>query len=115
MIGVLLYTCIQSHFIALLLYPNDKKPTVCNQFQFTKESTYSTTTKRFTESTVYLEIFVIFEYKEGKEFFTNSEIYLFDSKPYKPNNWNHGYVYYMAKNERLKKLLLVTEVWQNLL
>ena len=29
---------------------------------------------------------VIFEYKEGKEFFTNSEIYLFDSKPYKPNN-----------------------------
>lgn len=54
---------------------------------------------------------VIFEYKEGKEFFTNSEIYLFDSKPYKPNNWNHGYAYYIAKNEKLKKLLLVTEVW----
>ena len=54
---------------------------------------------------------VIFEYKEGEEFFVNSEIYLFDSKPYKPNNWNHGYAYYMAKNEKLKKLLLVTEVW----
>lgn len=54
---------------------------------------------------------VIFEYKEGKEFYINSEIYLFDSKPYKPNNWNHGYAYYMAKNEKLKKLLLVTEVW----
>lgn len=54
---------------------------------------------------------VIFEYKEEKEFFDNSEIYLFDSKPYKISNWNHGYVYYMAKNENLKKLLLVTEVW----
>lgn len=54
---------------------------------------------------------VIFEYKEGEEFFINSEIYLFDSKPYKTNNWNHGYAYYMAKNEKLKKLLLVTEVW----
>ena len=29
---------------------------------------------------------VIFEYKEGEEFFINSEIYLFDSKPYKTNN-----------------------------
>lgn len=58
-----------------------------------------------------IDLPVIFEYEEGKEFFDDSKIYLFDSKPYKPNNWNHGYVYYMAKNERLKKLLLVTEVW----
>lgn len=58
-----------------------------------------------------IHIPVIFEYEEGKEFFADSEIYLFDSKPYKPNNWNHGYAYYMAKNEILKKLLLVTEVW----
>ncbi len=58
-----------------------------------------------------IDLPVIFEYEEGKEYFDNSKIYLFDSKPYKPNNWNHGYVYYMAKNERLKKLLLVTEVW----
>lgn len=53
----------------------------------------------------------IFKYKEGKDFFINSEIYLFDYNSYKPNNWNHGYVYYMAKNNNLKKLLLVTEVW----
>ena len=58
-----------------------------------------------------IHIPVIFEYKDGKDFLADSKIYLFDSKPYKPNNWNHGYVYYMAKNERLKKLLLVTEVW----
>ena len=54
---------------------------------------------------------IIFEYKEGKEFFADSKIYLFDSEPYKTNNWNHGYAYYMAKNEKLNKLLLVTEVW----
>lgn len=54
---------------------------------------------------------VIFNYDEEKEFFMGSEIYLLGSKPYKPDNWNHGYVYYMAKNEILKKLLLVTEVW----
>ncbi|MCF0125733.1 MAG: hypothetical protein HUJ68_08285 [Clostridia bacterium] len=58
-----------------------------------------------------IDLPVIFEYKEGKEFFDNSKIYLFDSNSYKPNNWNHGCVYYMAKNERLKKLLLVTDVW----
>lgn len=58
-----------------------------------------------------IHIPVIFEYKDGKEFFDDSKIFLFDSKPYKPNNWNHGYAYYMAKNEKLKKLLLVTEVW----
>ena len=58
-----------------------------------------------------IHIPVIFEYKDGKDFFVDSKIYLFDSKPYKPNNWNHGYVYYMAKNERLEKLLLITEVW----
>lgn len=58
-----------------------------------------------------IHIPVIFEYKDGKDFFADSKIYLFDSKPYKQNNWNHGYVYYMAKNERLKKLVLVTEVW----
>ena len=72
-------------------------------------------TKGITSNVLYdkygIHIPVIFEYKEGEEFFVNSEIYLFDSKPYKPNNWNHGYAYYMAKNEKLNKLLLVTEVW----
>lgn len=72
-------------------------------------------TKGITSNVLYdkygIHIPVIFEYKEGEEFFVNSEIYLFDSKPYKPNNWNHGYAYYIAKSEKLKKLLLVTEVW----
>ena len=58
-----------------------------------------------------IDLPVIFEYEEGKDYFDNSKIYLFDSKPYKTSNWNHGYAYYMAKNEKLKKLLLVTEVW----
>ncbi len=54
---------------------------------------------------------VIFDYEEENEFFDSSKIYLLGSKPYKINDWNHGYVYYMAKNEKLKKILLVTEVW----
>ena len=58
-----------------------------------------------------IETPAIFKYKEGKDFFINGEIYLFDYNSYKPNNWNHGYVYYMAKNNNQKKLLLVTEVW----
>ena len=53
----------------------------------------------------------IFEYKEIKKFFVGSKVYLFGSESYKPDDWNHGYVYYMAKNENFKKLLLVTEVW----
>ena len=58
-----------------------------------------------------IDIPVIFDYEEGNEFFDDSKIYLLGSKPYKTNDWNHGYVYYMAKNEILKKILLVTEVW----
>ena len=54
---------------------------------------------------------VIFDYEEDNEFFDGSKIYLLGSKPYKTNDWNHGYAYYMAKNEKLKKILLVTEVW----
>ena len=46
--------------------------------------------------------------KGKKDYNLNSE---FDYNSYKPNNWNHGYVYYMAKNNNQKKLLLVTEVW----
>lgn len=53
----------------------------------------------------------IFEDKEGEEFWKDSKIYLLGSESYKPDNWNHGYVYYMAKNENVEKLLLVTEVW----
>ena len=51
------------------------------------------------------------DYDKCAEYLVGSEIYLLDSKPYKTNNWNHGYVVYMAKNERLKQLLLVSEVW----
>jgi hypothetical protein len=53
----------------------------------------------------------LIDYEDKEEFFTDSKIYLLESKSYKPNNWNHGYVAYMAKNENMKKLLLVTEVW----
>lgn len=53
----------------------------------------------------------LFEYKTWEEFLNGCKIYLLESKSYKPNNWNHGYVAYMAKNEKLEKLLLVTEVW----
>ena len=53
----------------------------------------------------------IFKYQERENFFMGCNVYLLESKPYKPNDWNHGYVAYMAKNETLQQLLLVTEVW----
>lgn len=53
----------------------------------------------------------LIDYENKEEFFIGSKIYLLESKSYKPDDWNHGHVAYMAKNERLKKLLLVTEVW----
>ena len=45
------------------------------------------------------------------DFFDNCTIYLLESKPYKNGNWNHGYVAYIAKNEILEEMLLVTQVW----
>lgn len=51
------------------------------------------------------------EYEEGKDFFLGSQIYILGYESYKPNDWNHGYVYYIAKNDKEKKLLLVTEIW----
>lgn len=53
----------------------------------------------------------IIDYEDREEFFIGSKIYLLESKSYKSDDWNHGYVAYMAKNEKMKKLLLVTEVW----
>jgi hypothetical protein len=53
----------------------------------------------------------LIDYKDKEEFFLDSKIYLLESKSYKPDDWNHGYVAYMVKNEKMKKLLLVTEVW----
>lgn len=53
----------------------------------------------------------ILEYNECEEFFNECKIYLLESESYKPNDWNHGYVSYIAKNEKLEKLLLVTQVW----
>lgn len=53
----------------------------------------------------------ILKYDETEEFFRECKIYLLESEPYKPYNWNHGYVSYMAKNERLEEFLIVTQVW----
>lgn len=53
----------------------------------------------------------IIDYEDKEKFFIGSKIYLLESKSYKADDWNHGYVAYMAKNEKMKTLLLVTEVW----
>ena len=53
----------------------------------------------------------ILKYDETEEFFRECKIYLLESEPYKPYNWNHGYVSYMVKNERLEEFLIVTQVW----
>lgn len=57
------------------------------------------------------EIHKVFDRGEYKEFMNGGTIYLLESESYKPNDWNHGYVAYIAKNEKLKKLLIVTQVW----
>lgn len=41
----------------------------------------------------------------------NFMIYLLESEPYNNNDWNHGYVSYIARNERIEELLIVTQVW----
>ena len=53
----------------------------------------------------------IFKENEYEDFIKDATFYIFESKPYKPDNWNHGVMQYMAKNEKLNRLLLVTEVW----
>lgn len=53
----------------------------------------------------------LFSNNEYDEFLKEAKFYILESKPYKVNNWNHGIVQYMAKNELKKKLLLVTQVW----
>ncbi len=53
----------------------------------------------------------IFKEYEFERFSENATFYIFESKSYEPNDWNHGVIQYMAKNEELTQLLLVTEVW----
>lgn len=55
--------------------------------------------------------YIFDDYIQWDNFLKESEIYLLDNKPYKIDDWNHGYVVYMAKNETLKKLLLVSQIW----
>ena len=50
--------------------------------------------------------YIFDDYIQWDNFLKGSEIYLLDNKPYKIDDWNHGYVVYMAKNESLKQLLL---------
>ena len=49
--------------------------------------------------------------EEVKDFFSDCCVYILESASYKPYNWNHGVVSYIVKNERLNKLLLVSQVW----
>ncbi len=53
----------------------------------------------------------LFDNNEYDDFLKEAKFYILKSEPYKVNNWNHGIVQYMAKNELEKKLLLVTQVW----
>jgi len=38
-------------------------------------------------------------------------IYLLESEPYKTNNWNHGYVIFIAVNDAKTEILFQSEVW----
>ena len=53
----------------------------------------------------------IFKEDEYEKFIENAIFYIFESKPYKPDNWNHGVLQYMAENDELNQLLIVTEIW----
>lgn len=53
----------------------------------------------------------LFDNNQYDYFLKEAKFYILKSEPYKANNWNHGIVQYMAKNELEKKLLLVTQVW----
>ena len=43
----------------------------------------------------------IFKEYEFERFSENATFYIFESKSYEPNDWNHGVIQYMAKNEEL--------------
>lgn len=49
----------------------------------------------------------VFNYEIKEDFI----IYLLDSKPYEENNWNHGYVIFIAVNNEKNKILFQSEVW----
>ncbi|MCI8411703.1 MAG: hypothetical protein HFJ40_04625 [Clostridia bacterium] len=53
----------------------------------------------------------LFNNNEYDNFLKEAKFYILKSEPYKVNNWNHGIVQYMAKNELERRLLLVTQVW----
>ena len=57
------------------------------------------------------EPYGIFEYDDYEEFIKKAKFYIFESEPYEPDNWNHGIMQYMAKNEDINQLLLVTKIW----
>lgn len=60
---------------------------------------------------VIYEPYGIFKEDEYEKFIENAIFYIFESKPYKPDNWNHGVLQYMAENDELNQLLIVTEIW----
>ena len=38
-------------------------------------------------------------------------VYLIESKPYKEDNWNHGYVIFIAVNNAKNEIIFQSEVW----
>ena len=52
--------------------------------------------------------FSMIDYAVLPEDFT---IYLIDSKPYEPNNWNHGYLSVVAVSKQKKQIIFHTEQW----
>lgn len=41
----------------------------------------------------------------------NATVYIIDSKPYKDNDWNHGYAIFIAVNNQKNKILFQSELW----
>lgn len=41
----------------------------------------------------------------------NFDIYIIENKPYKPNEWNHGYVNFIAVNYEEREILFQSEKW----
>jgi len=60
------------------------------------------------ENSIFSGAFNVFDYTELPEDFT---IYMFDSKPYRPNDWNHGELSLVAISEQRNEIIFLEKNW----
>lgn len=105
---------MQSGFNFELLIPMQKenrKDYIAKYEDNIKEKIETTNTDELYNKYGIMLPYKLLESNECNEFFEDCIIYILESKQYKPDDWNHGHVAYIAENEELEEILFVTQVW----